>query len=118
MKKHILILLALTSFIACDETIFVEDISEETVTIIAPAHEVSLDTGVINFNWETVNEATDYQLQIATPSFDAATQIVVDTLMTTNSLSYELVPNEYQWRVKALNSSFETIYTTSSLTVN
>lgn len=102
---------------SCDEIIYVTDISEESVQIIAPSNGVSISAGNINFNWEIIDEATEYQLQIATPNFEQASQIVEEQLTTTTSFDVELVANEYEWRVRAINSAYETAYTTHSLTV-
>ncbi len=102
---------------SCDEIIYVPNITEETVTIIAPTNAVSVSAGNVNFNWEIVDEATEYQLQIATPNFAQASQIVEEQLTTTTSFDVELVANEYEWRVRAINSAYETAYTTHSLTV-
>lgn len=116
--KKLVILLLIGAIYSCDEIIEVTDISEETVTILAPTDTTTVATGTINFNWNPVDEATKYQLQIATPTFENATQISVDSLITSNVFSQLLEIGEYQWRVKALNSNFETNFTTNSLTVN
>lgn len=116
--KKLVILLLIGVIYSCDEIIEVTDISEETVTILAPTDATTVATGTINFNWNPVDEATEYQLQIATPTFENATQIVIDSLVTSNSFSQLLEIGEYQWRVKALNSTFETNFITNSLTVN
>ena len=117
IKYIVAIVVIATTCYSCDEIIYVPDISEESVHIIAPTNAVSVSAGNINFNWEIVDEATEYQLQIATPNFAQASQIVEEQLTTTTSFNVELVANEYEWRVRAINSAYETAYTTNSLTV-
>ena len=116
--KKLFILLLIGTIYSCDEIIEVTDISDETVSILAPTDATTITTGTINFNWNDINEANEYRIQIATPTFNNATQITVDSLITSNTFSQLLEIGEYQWRVKALNSNFETDYTTNSLTVN
>ena len=93
------------------------DISDQTVTIIAPANNAEIPAGSINFNWEALTNATIYQLQIAYPNFEVPIQIVRDTILTTPLYTTTLESNDYEWRVKAINPSSETIYTTQSLSV-
>ena len=102
---------------SCDEIIYVPDISEEIVQIIAPTNAVSVSAGNVNFNWQIVDEATEYQLQIATPNFAQAPEIGEERLTTRTSFDVELVANEYEWGVRAINAAYETVYTTPSLIV-
>ncbi len=116
--RKLFILLLIGTIYSCDEIIEVTDISDENVSILAPTDATTITTGTINFNWNDINEANEYRIQIATPTFENATQIAVDSLVTSSAFSHLLEVGEYQWRVKALNSTFETDYTTNSLTVN
>lgn len=116
MKKRILLGLTILFLFAC-EAVFVEDISSSYVTLIAPSNSTSVKTGTIRFLWEKVNEANEYKLQIATPSFTNASQIVLDTTVTSNIFPYKLNAGEYEWRVKAKNSDYETAFEMYSLNV-
>lgn len=102
---------------ACDDVIFEEDISESFVNILGPTNNATVITGTISFNWEPVSDADNYQLQIAAPNFANAIQIVLDSTITKTSFSQQLLPNSYEWRVRAKNSAFETSYFTNALTV-
>ena len=117
MKKKFLLLLAVGMFLGC-EAIFVENISNATVSILAPKEGTAISTGIINFNWNAVDDADLYQLQIAIPGFSNASQIVVDTTITKTSFSKNLTIGTYQWRVKALNTDYQTNFTTASFEVN
>lgn len=117
MKKNSILLLVIILFSNC-EAIFVEDISDASLTILAPTQNSKVTAGLINFNWNPVEEATSYQLQIALPSFTNATQIVLDTTITKTAFSKDLVIGNYQWRVKAINTNYQTNYATTSFEVH
>lgn len=116
MKKSFLLLLAIGMLCSC-EAIFVENISNATVTILAPTQGTTVSKGVVNFNWNVVNDSELYQIQIAIPTFTNASQIVLDTTISNTSFSKNLTVGAYQWRVKALNSDYQTKYTTTSFEV-
>lgn len=114
--KIILLLLALITF-SCEDIIEVPDISQKEVMVLAPTEDVVINETNINFSWNTVEDADTYKLQIATPDFEVATQIVLDTTITTTNFSKVLDLGTYQWRVRAENSDYQTNYTTQSFTV-
>lgn len=115
--KRFFSVVALLFFIGC-EVIFVEDISDDAVQILAPQENTAVDAGSINFFWGDLDQVDSYRVQIATPSFESASQILLDTILTDLTLSKEIVSGSYQWRVKAINSEYETGYSTASFTVN
>lgn len=108
---------------SCEELLEVPDISGEEVMLLAPSDSTVVSQANVNFTWNEVFEAKSYHVQVAQPSFLAASQIVVDTLVVVDStyigtrFTKTLINNGYEWRVKALNSDFETEYTTHSFTV-
>ncbi|UOB17893.1 hypothetical protein [Abyssalbus ytuae] len=109
--------LALIVATGCDDIIEVTDISGKTVTLIAPAQGATVQTNLITFTWEKVDDATQYTLQVAKPDFETAAQVVVDSTMSTTAFSQELLPGNYEWRVKALNSGYETNYYSNNFIV-
>lgn len=116
--KYLCIVSTIVIFtISCDDIIFEEDISESNLIILAPTNNASIVSGNISFNWEAVTNADKYQIQIATPNFDDAIQIVLDSTISNTSFTKQLLANNYEWRVRAVNSAFETSYFTNSLTV-
>jgi hypothetical protein len=114
--KLIVLSVVLLCITRCDD-IIEKDLSKKTVTLTAPSDGVSTTYASQNFVWETVNGATDYRLQIATPTFDNIEKLLVDAVMDTNVYSYTLSPGKYQWRVCAYNGSTETSYSVHSLTI-
>lgn len=115
--KEFLILLMVFGFVSCGEILLEKDISNQTVELVAPVNDAQfLSTGV-TFTWNSVQDATKYQLQIAKPNFTNPLQIVLDTIQSNTSFTKQLAVGGYQWRVKALNSSYSTVFTTRSITI-
>lgn len=112
------------NLISCEELLEVEDISAQEVLLLAPLDSTMVSTSTVSFTWHEVVDANRYLIQVAEPSFLEASQIVIDTLIIKDStylgprFSMTLPDSEYEWRVKGLNSDFETGYTTSSFIVN
>lgn len=101
---------------SCSE--FIEkDLSDNKVFLTSPSD--SLETNKYNqtFWWEPIDNAS-YRLQIASPSFDSIAELVLDTLVKSNKFIYTLEPGEYEWRVRAENSTSQGIYTSRKLTIH
>ncbi len=105
------------TFFSCEEVLFEEDLSDKTITLIAPADSTAVRNTSVTFSWAEVELAAEYRLQIAQPSFENASQIVLDSAITGTNFSTTLLKNEYQWRVRAQNSGTATPYATASFTV-
>ena len=116
MKKPILYSLLLL-FISCDDILEVPDISDQQVILLAPAEGTSVRGNTTTFSWQAVTDAEEYVLQVATPDFNNASQIVIDSTLAGTSFTGELLPNSYEWRLKAVNSGFETAYAFRNFTV-
>lgn len=117
MIKKIIVSVLLISLFNCEELIEIEDISNEAVIILAPSDNSTIDTATINFSWQAIEFAETYQLQIARSNFDAPEEIVEDTLINITNYTKTLSEGNYQWRIKAKNFGYETLYTTQNLTV-
>lgn len=117
MKKIGCIVALVFLFLSCDDIIELEDISEDNITILAPVNNSVLTAGPITLSWEALQDAAQYKLQIATPTFDNASQILLDTTVTSTNYSKSLEPGGYQWRVLGENDEYNTMYTTQTFTV-
>jgi hypothetical protein len=117
MKRILLVLSLLIIVTACEDIIEVEDISDDSVTLLAPTNEAILSITNLTFTWQAIEDAESYHIQIATPSFSEALQIVTDSTIVNTSFSTNLETNSYQWRVRAENSGYQTLYTTQSFTI-
>lgn len=117
MKKLITLCAFLWLCMGC-EAILEDDISNQTVVILAPTEGAQLTTGDITFNWQALENATSYNVQVATPGFANATQILLNTNTTETNTSVNLTAGTYQWRISASNSEYTTEYMTINFTVN
>lgn len=117
--KHKLLILLIIGLWSCEEIINEPNITNETVWLLAPVDDTRVNKDeTISFNWEYLNGATDYHLQVATPTFYQAAQIQLDTVINSNQFSIDSLDiNNYQWRVKGLNSAYETGYSTNGFVV-
>lgn len=95
-----------TLFVGC-EAIFVDNISDKNVKILAPVNGTVMSSGDITFFWESLEGADQYQVRIATPNFLNATKILADTLVTKTSFTNNLIAGEYEWVVLAVNSEYQ-----------
>jgi len=111
--------------VACEDILEVPDISGKSVKLLAPSDGSVLDDNSVNLNWEGVEEASGYSIQVASPNFENTAQILLDSVIEMDTLGY--LPNQisqnlfngnYEWRVKAFNSGFETIYSSNGFQVN
>lgn len=109
--------LSILLYSSCDAIIEVPDIKNETVVVLAPLEGALIESNAISFFWEETIDAERYRFQVATPNFEMAIQILTDSLINNTNFSKSLSPGNYEWRVRAENSGFETVYTTNSFTV-
>jgi hypothetical protein len=117
MKKNIYFFIIFSFVLSCSEIVGVEDISNKTVSVLAPTNGAILNMGTLIFTWDSVEDAEEYKLQIVTPSFENAIQILTDSTLTTTSFSTTLENGNYQWRIRAENSGYQTQYSTQNFTI-
>ena len=105
MKK--LLFLTFLTFISysCDD-IFVPDISNEKVELLSPSDGFSTNSSLVNFQWQALDDAEAYVIQLASPSFDAI-QELTDTTTNDIKLSLSLLTGPYEWRVFGINSAYQ-----------
>lgn len=118
MRKLYFIVSLFFIIVGCDDILMVEDFSDETVSVLAPAEGATLTTTSVTFSWNGVVDAEQYRLEIATPSFENASQLVMDSIVMTTNFTSILEANDYQWRVRAENIGYATPYTTQSFRVD
>ncbi len=93
------------------------DISNEEVVLKSPVSSGYISTTKISFWWDEVEGATDYLLQVVSPGFSEATNLIINEKLSGNSKDYELEEGDYQWRVKASNNNYSTGFTTASFKI-
>jgi hypothetical protein len=115
--KYILMFFVLVSIVACEEVLFEQDISEESVTLIAPSNNTEIEANSVRFNWTRVEGATDYEIQIATPNFANANQLVLNTITDSTFYQVQLIENDYEWRIRGHNSGYATPFSSAKFKV-
>jgi len=119
MKRHLsytYITFAFLVLTGCAD-IIEQDLTGFGVVLLTPPDGHSTPSNVIEFRWEEVPRATEYRLQVATPSFENPVLFRFDTVITSTVFSAPLQPGPYHWRVRAQNGSSRTDYFERSLEV-
>lgn len=116
-KDKYLFLLFPLVFFSCKD--FIEpSLTDKNVTLIYPANNSHTSANVIAFNWKELEGALSYNLQIASPSFSNMQLFLLDTTVSATQFNYTLLPGTYQWKVRALNGSSASTYSTNTLIVD
>jgi hypothetical protein len=98
------LILVITS---CDD-IFEKDITNDTIQTISPSNEAVVESNVVNFQWNSLEGADKYRIQLI-----ASNQaIVLDSLVSKTNLTFPLTQGEYQWKVRGENFAYQSSYST------
>ena len=95
---------------SCESIVLEEDISKKEITLVAPINDAQFFSTGVSFTWGIVEGAEKYHLQIAKPNFASPIQIVLDTIISTNTFTTQLNVGDYEWRVQAINGNYITAY--------
>jgi len=118
MKKYLYSLVIVCLCVSCSDIIEVPDISDDSVILIAPVDNATLNMTTVTLFWESVDDAENYRIQIAQPDFENILLLEQDSVVTENSISVQLEAGiTYEWRVRAQNSEYATPYSTYSFTL-
>ncbi|MES2063504.1 MAG: hypothetical protein V4456_16365 [Bacteroidota bacterium] len=94
---------------SCKE--FIEpSLEKRVINPKAPSENYQSPKYTITFWWDGLEDATSYQLQVVTPDFKFPGSLLLDTVVSKESFSFNLDPGNYQWRVRALNGSSQTAF--------
>ena len=109
--KLILLVLISSITISCDQ-IFEEDISNDDVTLQFPINGLETIEENQTFRWQEDEDITLFRFQLYTTDamFSKQTNLVVDTLSSSNLYRATLDTGSYQWRVRGENSGYETAW--------
>jgi hypothetical protein len=118
MHKHwYIFILIIMVFVSCDE-IVEDDLTGKTVVIISPSDSITTSNSQVQFNWEYMDEAEEYRIQIARPDFINVEWLMYDSVTTANSIILSLVPGNYQWRLRPENGSSVGNYITRTIEID
>ncbi|MCR5496791.1 MAG: hypothetical protein K6F48_03035 [Paludibacteraceae bacterium] len=117
MLKRLFYFFPLFILIGCQD-LMVSDISDSKVEIYAPQKGAALTSSNITFWWSNVEDASFYNIQVASPSFDEAQTLWHDSIVSSNKIRFALEPGLFEWRIKAINDISETKFTTASFRID
>ncbi|WP_422079435.1 hypothetical protein [Ulvibacterium sp.] len=111
---------------SCEDILEVPDISGQRVELVAPLNNTVVNQNTVNLTWNGLADVDAYRIQVALPNFENAAQIILDSLIVRDTLGQIdtglerllLFNGGYEWRIKGLNSGFETPFTSAIFSVN
>ncbi|WP_124981837.1 hypothetical protein [Nonlabens xiamenensis] len=121
IKYRIGILWALLIFTSCEDIINEDNLNNNQIILVAPANDTNLSPGVVQFDWQALEGASSYRIQIARPDFINPEQIVWDEIVqdsTGTNSAVNLEEGSYEWRVRGQNSVYVTPYSSAFLEIN
>lgn len=97
----------LITLVSCKE-VFEQDLSDQSISIILPQNNTVTPIRNVHFKWKELQDATSYTLEVVSPSFSNIYYFDVDSTFSANEIFLNLVPGNYQWRVRANNNASKT----------
>lgn len=114
-----LFLVTLLLFVmGCDE-LLEDDISDVTIDLVGPGDQVQVDTSYVNLVWEEIlDRDLAYQVRLVEgESFENPSMIVMDSVVSSKSVSTTLDTGRYFWGVRAVNEYQRSSFITRSFDV-
>lgn len=108
MKLFVSLLLSLLLFTACED-IFVKDISNKKIEIVAPKSNAVLNKNEVTLVWEELEGAKEYHVTIVSPSLAEVLYYPCDTIIEDYKLKLSLPNGSYEWFVQASNSAHKSL---------
>ena len=103
--------------ISCDE--FIEkNIENKKVQIISPKDSSIFTNNEIGIIWEYMDGANEYHLQLVEPSFDRVQRLLIDTMLSDNNCTLNIVSGDYEIRIRAWNGYYCTGFSYRFFSVN
>ena len=103
--------------LSCEDVIET-NLSSEEVIITAPSDSITAPRGSVNFIWEELNGAVQYQFQVASPRFDSVVSFIEDSTLNNPFISLSLDSGRYQWRVRAKNNTSFSSYKSRTIFID
>jgi phage gp46-like protein len=111
-----LFVLMVTTAVACNDFIE-EDLENDQIVLLGPADNVSTESQTLTFWWDDLEGASGYRLQIVNPDFENLTRLELDTLVAGNKFEHTLYAGDFEWRVRAENSTSVSEFVSRKLTI-
>lgn len=117
-RLFLLLFMLLTLFAVSCKELTEPLLNKEIVTLLAPVDKVVSADSVQIFYWNYLQDSAKYELQVVSPKFDSIVRLVIDTVVSSNQFPLSLKKGDYEWRVRAVNYSSSSQYSTKwSLTI-
>ena len=110
-------LCALPGLYGCED-VFEPDLTNQNLVLLSPPNSTNVEDLTVQFIWEELEDADEYQLQVVRPDFAYIERFELDTTIADHMFSVQLSPNSYQWRVRGRNGSSETEWFTWNITID
>jgi hypothetical protein len=94
-------------------TVAAGSITQQAVTLNAPANNLLTNQNPFTFQWSSLYGATSYQFEIDTDNFSNPNSVVSNQTISGTQLSFTFPKSQtYQWRVKAQNDTAQSQWST------
>lgn len=100
------LLLIFTTLQSCKD-IVATNISGNTPVMILPQANDTVESNPVHFKWEEMDGATNYHLQIASPSFENIQYYILDSLITGTEFSFSLDSSQFEYKLTAKNAGYD-----------
>lgn len=110
------VVILLLSILSCQDVLDL-DISNESVTLIAPGNGLVTDVQQHNFTWNEIDATSRYRLQIVQPKFSDIQFFIMDTVVVSQHFQTTLQDGDYEWTVAGINDNYESSGDTFSLVI-
>lgn len=116
-KNNLFAIIAITTLLGSCTEIVAPDISNINVILMSPPDSFVSTGSTVYFKWDKLEHAESYNIQVVSPSFAAPIKWIVDSIGSMTSLTINLVPGTYEWRVRGENFSYLSDYSTRILSI-
>lgn len=100
--------LILSCFYSCDD-ILEDDISDNQVITVSPTEGQTINGEFVNFQWQALDGADQYQLLVSDNEMNNLT--VIDSLVVGQQLGVSISAGSYNWTIRGENFGYVTGYT-------
>lgn len=94
------------------------DLSMQMINLVSPTDGFATTETEIDFLWQTLLNARDYKIQIASPDFSNSTFFIDEQTLQADSYTALLDEGDYMWRVRAENDQSVTPFSEASFSID
>ncbi len=96
--------------LGCND-IFEKRISNDEVLLLIPNNADTLSSNEVHFKWEELTGASEYELNIVSPTFENIQEFVLDSAVKGDEFKILLSPGEYEFKMRGINSTYQSKFT-------